>query len=80
MTILLTLLRSCPRGYEISEDPYKCLDVNECAKAPCEHECFNTPGSYYCACRPGFKPKPEYVPMLCCCCDFYYCYSYCYQH
>lgn len=31
------------------------LDRNECAeRKPCDQFCHNTPGSFYCSCRPGF--------------------------
>lgn len=35
-----------------------CVDVDECASAPCEHICTNTPGSYKCSCYDGFKENP----------------------
>lgn len=32
------------------------LDVNECKhEKPCDQNCFNIHGSYYCTCRPGFQ-------------------------
>lgn len=30
-------------------------DVNECPMSPCQHECHNTAGSYYCSCFPGYS-------------------------
>ncbi|CAJ1099417.1 wall 2-like isoform X3, partial [Octopus vulgaris] len=34
----------------------KCIDINECTADPCgaQGTCTNTPGSYTCACSPGF--------------------------
>ena len=30
-------------------------DINECElETACDHICVNTPGSYFCACRPGY--------------------------
>lgn len=36
------------------------LDVNECSKNPCDSNavCQNTPGSFICKCRPGFRGDP----------------------
>lgn len=32
------------------------LDINECElNTTCDHHCVNTPGSYYCTCREGYK-------------------------
>ena len=27
-----------------------CIDINECNDPPCNHNCINTDGSYYCEC------------------------------
>ncbi len=48
----------------VCEDGYKmtgnlCVDVDECASAPCEHICTNTPGSYTCSCFDGYKEDPQ---------------------
>lgn len=48
----------------VCEDGYRmtgtlCVDVNECASAPCEHICTNTPGSYKCSCYDGYKEDPK---------------------
>uniref|UniRef100_A0A0N5AL86 EGF-like domain-containing protein n=1 Tax=Syphacia muris TaxID=451379 RepID=A0A0N5AL86_9BILA len=30
-------------------------DIDECAfDSPCQYECYNTPGSYYCSCPDGY--------------------------
>lgn len=47
----------CKNGFRLSGD--LCVDVNECASAPCEHDCINTPGSYKCSCFEGFTEDPE---------------------
>jgi hypothetical protein len=43
--------------------PTLCLfsDVNECldGNGDCEHECINEPGSYRCACKPGFTLRTD---------------------
>ena len=33
-----------------------CIDINECdvENGGCEHNCINTPGSYYCSCDDGY--------------------------
>uniref|UniRef100_A0A672HQ40 Thrombomodulin n=1 Tax=Salarias fasciatus TaxID=181472 RepID=A0A672HQ40_SALFA len=48
--------RQCPGDNFIGE---LCVDTDECAQAPCEHECVNTHGSYECACFPGYRVSPE---------------------
>uniref|UniRef100_H9GLL5 Uncharacterized protein n=1 Tax=Anolis carolinensis TaxID=28377 RepID=H9GLL5_ANOCA len=49
----------CPAGYEPSDDHRDCLDVDECADVPCEHQCENTEGSFLCRCHLGFGPSEE---------------------
>ncbi|KPP72225.1 thrombomodulin-like [Scleropages formosus] len=48
---------TCPSGYQQKNN--KCVDINECSLAPCEHICHNTDGSYTCSCRDGFAPNPK---------------------
>ena len=45
----------CPRGW--AGDGHLCHDINECndGEAKCDHKCVNTPGSYKCECKNGFK-------------------------
>ncbi|XP_046851875.1 multiple epidermal growth factor-like domains protein 6 [Xenia sp. Carnegie-2017] len=50
-----TVICTCPDGHYLHNNRYKCLDINECLLAPCQHECHNTPGSYHCACFPGYS-------------------------
>ncbi|XP_062388884.1 adhesion G protein-coupled receptor E5-like isoform X2 [Sardina pilchardus] len=50
----------CPDGYMTLNPKGPCMDINECedeGEELCgDHaECFNTKGSYYCQCEPGFK-------------------------
>ncbi|XP_034084331.1 thrombomodulin [Gymnodraco acuticeps] len=47
----------CMDGYAPIGD--QCVDVDECASAPCEHLCDNTPGSYACSCYDGYKADPK---------------------
>lgn len=37
--------------------PSPCSDVDECQahNGGCQHRCVNTPGSYLCECKPGFR-------------------------
>ncbi|KAH8286874.1 hypothetical protein KR018_003575 [Drosophila ironensis] len=43
---------SCPAGYTGRHCEQ---DVNEChTEKPCDQQCINTPGSYFCRCRQGF--------------------------
>ncbi|KAL7734206.1 hypothetical protein ACLKA6_011876 [Drosophila palustris] len=43
---------SCPTGFT---GRYCEQDVNECeTEKPCDQQCVNTPGSYFCRCRYGF--------------------------
>lgn len=46
---------SCPNGRVISSDNRTCIDRNECEEwGFCDQLCTNTPGSYMCACAPGY--------------------------
>lgn len=47
----------CKDGYELRGG--QCIDRNECASGPCEHECQNTPGSYTCSCYDGYRKDPQ---------------------
>ncbi|KAL6096252.1 thbd [Pungitius sinensis] len=49
---------ACKVGYKSRSG--RCIDVDECASAPCEHSCVNTPGSYECSCYPGYKKDANY--------------------
>ncbi|KAM8831679.1 thrombomodulin-like [Spinachia spinachia] len=53
---------ACQDGY-VSHSG-QCVDVDECASAPCEHMCVNTPGSYECSCYHGYK-KDAHDPHTC---------------
>ncbi|KAG7999684.1 EGF-containing fibulin-like extracellular matrix protein 1 [Nibea albiflora] len=45
----------CPIGFTADEFNY-CRDVNECApSSPCQHLCYNVPGSYMCQCEQGYE-------------------------
>lgn len=52
---------SRPGTYESSCSP----DVNECRRPgdrrACQHACHNTPGSYLCSCRPGYRLSGDRV-------------------
>ncbi|XP_023647168.1 fibulin-1-like isoform X3 [Paramormyrops kingsleyae] len=48
---------SCGRGYHLSEDGARCVDVDECMGtdgACAGHNCINTVGSFRCQCRAGY--------------------------
>lgn len=47
----------CKEGYEMSGR--RCVDEDECASAPCEHTCINTPGSFKCECYPRYIVDPK---------------------
>ncbi|XP_070782131.1 thrombomodulin-like [Enoplosus armatus] len=47
----------CKDGFKVTGA--LCVDVNECASAPCEHKCTNTDGSYACSCYDGYKADPK---------------------
>ncbi|KAM4632911.1 thrombomodulin-like [Polymixia lowei] len=52
----------CKRGYRsVGGD---CVDVDECADAPCEHTCENKPGGYECSCFDGYRVIPN-TPNKC---------------
>ncbi|XP_070817740.1 hemicentin-1 [Chaetodon trifascialis] len=44
---------TCPRGYRSQGVGRPCVDINECERQPCAHQCINTPGSFKCTCPPG---------------------------
>ncbi|KAJ8262360.1 hypothetical protein GJAV_G00165540 [Gymnothorax javanicus] len=49
---------NCGRGYHLSEESARCVDVNECAgpDSPCQgHSCINLVGTFRCDCRPGYN-------------------------
>uniref|UniRef100_A0A7N6B690 Thrombomodulin n=1 Tax=Anabas testudineus TaxID=64144 RepID=A0A7N6B690_ANATE len=64
---------SCDRGFQLRQCPLenyrcvnqygmsgqRCVDDDECASAPCEHTCVNTPGSYKCTCYNGYIVDPK---------------------
>ncbi|KAM3861520.1 thrombomodulin-like [Diretmus argenteus] len=52
----------CQDGYRLTGD--QCVDVDECASAPCEHLCTNTPGAYECSCFERYVVIPE-TPNKC---------------
>lgn len=52
-----TVFRCCP-GWSQKPGQEGCLsDVDECRahNGGCQHRCVNTPGSYLCECKPGFR-------------------------
>jgi len=50
-------LPACHQGYRATVER-ACVDVDECARAPCEHMCVNTPGSFTCSCFDGYSVDP----------------------
>ncbi|XP_059376725.1 complement component C1q receptor-like [Carassius carassius] len=51
-------LCACAEGFYLAEDSVSCVDIDECQqlKPICaENRCYNTPGSYFCECNPGFR-------------------------
>ncbi|XP_023817153.1 latent-transforming growth factor beta-binding protein 1 isoform X2 [Oryzias latipes] len=46
----------CESGYEHGPQRTTCQDVDECLQNPCSNSrCENTPGSYRCVCRHGYR-------------------------
>ncbi|XP_063074215.1 fibulin-1-like [Engraulis encrasicolus] len=48
---------SCSRGYHLTDDGNRCLDVDECkgSQPACDgHGCVNLLGTFRCECKPGF--------------------------
>ncbi|KAK2890439.1 thrombomodulin-like [Channa argus] len=46
----------CKDGFQMLGT--RCMDVDECVSAPCEHICTNSPGGYKCSCFAGSKVDP----------------------
>ncbi|OWF52578.1 Hemicentin-1 [Mizuhopecten yessoensis] len=53
---------TCPKGYKVSRNGRKCIDVNECSELSIDcgpdQMCFNTRGNYHCIatpCPPNYK-------------------------
>ena len=49
---------SCPSGYQLANDGWRCTDIDECAEnnmGNCSHNCTNTIGSYNCSCNSGYR-------------------------
>lgn len=45
----------CPKGYYMNNANNTCEDINECAfDAPCQYQCINTHGGFYCICPIGY--------------------------
>ncbi|KAF3688232.1 EGF-containing fibulin-like extracellular matrix protein 1 Fibulin-3 [Channa argus] len=45
----------CPVGFTGDEYNF-CRDVNECVpSSPCQHQCYNLPGSFLCQCDQGYE-------------------------
>ncbi|XP_021164545.2 LOW QUALITY PROTEIN: latent-transforming growth factor beta-binding protein 1 [Fundulus heteroclitus] len=46
----------CHEGYQPNAQRSHCYDVDECLQNPCSYgHCENTPGSYRCVCRHGYR-------------------------
>ena len=47
----------CNRGYNLSTDGLRCVDIDECAQSnnACKYKCKNELGSYHCECPNGYK-------------------------
>ncbi|XP_036407888.1 adhesion G protein-coupled receptor E2-like isoform X1 [Megalops cyprinoides] len=54
LTLLGKTMSQCSMGYEKNQT---CIDIDECKAPVCGKNaiCFNTIGSYYCQCVPGFR-------------------------
>ncbi|OWK54923.1 Low-density lipoprotein receptor-related protein 4 [Lonchura striata] len=48
--------------YRLAVDGLSCMDIDECTewgKGACSQTCLNVPGSYSCACLPGYLLEPD---------------------
>ncbi|GLD47684.1 EGF-containing fibulin-like extracellular matrix protein 2, partial [Lates japonicus] len=55
----LTSSVQCPVGFT-ADDFNFCRDVNECVpNSPCQHLCYNLPGSFMCQCDQGYELTPD---------------------
>lgn len=54
---LVSTRRKCDLGFTPNLFETDCIDINECLleRNPCEQNCFNTVGSYFCTCSDGYK-------------------------
>lgn len=44
---------NCPDGFVLEDE--HCVDIDECDSGSCEQGCDNTPGSFKCSCKEGFR-------------------------
>ncbi|XP_060918861.1 complement component C1q receptor [Labrus mixtus] len=46
----------CQDGFIVNVNQHNCSDIDECQSQICEHHvCINSPGSYTCLCKEGYK-------------------------
>lgn len=46
----------CPHGFKLDANQRTCSDIDECQSQVCEDQlCLNSPGSYSCTCKEGYK-------------------------
>ncbi|XP_037533832.1 latent-transforming growth factor beta-binding protein 1 [Nematolebias whitei] len=46
----------CDQGFQLNTQRQHCHDIDECQQNPCSNaRCENTPGSYRCVCRHGYR-------------------------
>lgn len=59
--LIAVMPKTIPYFREYDSRRPMCLDINECLtfNGGCSQICQNLPGSYRCACRPGFKLAPD---------------------
>lgn len=65
-----TTICHCKDGYSLKNGT--CYDINECHQKdnPCDHICLNLPGTFKCACHPGYQLSDDHnnkygVPAKC---------------
>lgn len=65
----------CEVGFEMQKG--FCVDINECFRGPCEHDCHNKDGSYTCSCFKGYKISDENKHRCELHCPYEECPAYC---
>ncbi|KAK3579903.1 hypothetical protein CHS0354_031421 [Potamilus streckersoni] len=49
----------CAKGFQLSNEGTKCLDIDECVSSPCSQSCSNFDGGFSCHCFQGYDLEKD---------------------